>query len=159
MKPESCIITGGSGFIGTHLIYHLLATKRFNKLYVLDLKAPQVVSPDVTYVQCDIRQPIAVDIAEQCDTCYHLAALCKEPGYEWDEYFETNYSGTVNVCDYAEKIGIKNIIFTSTMMVFQAGEKRNDEEALTAPDTAYGMSKLLAELALSNGLPAYRSAA
>src|SRR6266567_3778163 len=112
MKPESCIITGGSGFIGTHLIYHLLATKRFNKLYVLDLKAPQVVSPDVTYVQCDIRQPIAVDIAEQCDTCYHLAALCKESGYEWDEYFETNYSGTVNVCDYAEKIGIKNIIFT-----------------------------------------------
>jgi len=56
--------------------------------------------------------------------------------------------GTVNVCDWISRIGVKNMIFTSTMMVFRAGETRNHEESLTAPDTGYGMSKLLAEWVL-----------
>ena len=148
MDRQSCIVTGGAGFIGTHLLSSLNQTKRFNRIFVLDSKPPQVDFPGVVHIPCDLKQPLAVDISEPCHTCFHLAAVCKEPGYEWEEYFSVNYAGTVNLRDFAERIGIRNIIFTSTMMVYRAGEQRCTEDALTAPDTAYGMSKLLAELVL-----------
>jgi len=149
---NSCLITGGSGFIGTHLVEILLREERFSRIYILDTRKPSIVSSKVEYVACDINSPIAALKFKNCDTCYHLAALCKEPGYDWNEYFITNYEGTKNVCDLADLLGIKNMIFTSTMMVFRAGEERNNEESLTAPDTAYGISKLLSELVLKEWL-------
>lgn len=143
---SSCIITGGSGFIGAHLIEYLNIHKKFDKIIVLDLQPMKRENTGIVeYRYCDIRQPITFDLPDDISTCYHLAALCKEPGFEWQQYFETNYIGTQNVCNLATRLNILNIIFTSTMMVFQAGDKRNNENDLKAPDTAYGMSKLLAE--------------
>lgn len=143
---KSCLITGGSGFIGTHLVEELLREGHFSRIYILDIREPSFVRSNVEYIACDINSPIVSLTLKKCDTCYHLAAICKEPGHDWNEYFITNYEGTRNVCDLADRLGIKNMIFISTMMVFRAGEERNNEEALTAPDTAYGISKMLAEL-------------
>jgi len=142
---NNCIITGGSGFIGTHLIQSLLNDGLFDKITVIDIKEPRISDARVEYINGDIRQPISIELSGDYSTCYHLAAVCKEPGFPWDEYFQTNYIGTINVCNWTNRIGVKNLIFTSTMMVFRAGEERNHEESLTAPDTGYGMSKLLAE--------------
>jgi nucleoside-diphosphate-sugar epimerase len=142
---NNCIITGGSGFIGTHLIQSLLNDGLFDKITVIDIQEPRISDARVEYIHGDIRQPISIELSGDYSTCYHLAAVCKEPGFPWNEYFLTNYIGTVNVCDWMNRIGVKNLIFTSTMMVFRAGETRNHEESLTAPDTGYGMSKLLAE--------------
>lgn len=151
MNNKSIIITGGSGFIGKHLIDFFIKNETYNNLIILDLIPPKRNYPQIKYFYCDIRSKINIDISKfNCEVCMHLAALCKEPGYKWEEYFETNYIGTKNVCDFAIRNGIKNIIFTSTMMVFRAGEKRNSEEDITAPDTAYGISKLLAEEVLLN---------
>lgn len=143
------IITGGSGFIGSHLIQYLLDNDFSNKILILDLLPPKIKNNKIYFTKCDIRKKIDI-VAENYDCIIHLAAFAKEPGYQWEEYFETNYIGTKNVIEIAKKNRIKNIIFTSTMMVFKAGEKRNTEEDLTAPDTAYGISKLLAEEVLLN---------
>ena len=148
MTHHVCLITGGSGFIGTHLIGHFLRERCFRTIIVLDLVPPKVVDPSVEFVWCDIRKPIPSAELPACDICFHLAALCKEPGYDWDEYFATNHVGTRNVMALAEEMGIRSIIFTSTMMVFRAGDTRNAEDDPAAPDTAYGISKLLAELEL-----------
>src|SRR5581483_8607626 len=146
MSPvKNCIVTGGSGFIGTHLIRELLAMSDVGRIYVLDLVPPVVHDSRVTYRRCDIREPIAVAIDEPCHTCFHLAAVCKEPGYPWEAYFETNHRGTINVCDFLSQNGINSVVFTSTMMVFRAGDSKMQEDSLVAPDTAYGISKLLAE--------------
>lgn len=152
MIKDSCIVTGGSGFIGNHLVEFLLRSKRYNNIYILDTKSPQINDSSIKFIHCDIRTPIVIHIPEYCGTCYHLAALCKEPGYDWDEYYVTNHVGTRHVCDFSDKLGVNNIIFTSTMMVFRASDERNHEEAITAPDTAYGMSKLLAEQVLQEWL-------
>ena len=151
-SATSCIITGGAGFVGTHLVDYLIKEKRFEKIYVLDKRKPSRMNSVVEYINGDIDAPLSLVNVSTCDTCYHLAALCKEPGYDWDEYFTTNYVGTRNVCDLAERLNVRNMIFTSSMMVFRAGESRNSEESLTAPDTAYGSSKIMAELALREWL-------
>ena len=148
MTKSSCLITGGSGFIGTHLINHFLKERCFSKIIVLDLVPSNVADPSVEYVFCDIRKPIPSEGLPPCDICFHLAALCKEPGYDWNDYFVTNHEGTGNVIRLADEMSIRTIIFTSTMMVFRAGDERNAEDDTAAPDTAYGISKLLAELEL-----------
>jgi len=145
----NCIITGGSGFIGQHLIESILSNEDISRIIILDNKILQVSHEKVEYIFCDIREKIELIVTDYT-AIYHLAALCKEPGYQWEEYFETNYIGTKNVIEFAKKNNIHNIIFTSTMMVFKAGENRNTEDDLTAPDTAYGISKLLAEEVLLN---------
>lgn len=143
---SNCVIFGGSGFIGAHLIEYILEQQLHERLYVLDLVPPKLTHPNVIYQQCDVRQPIQAEV-ENCDVIYNLAALCKEPGYEYAEYFDTNHTGSVHVCDFAVRTGIQKIIFTSTMMVFQACDEVMTEASPTYPDTAYGISKLLGEKA------------
>jgi len=102
-------------------------------------------------MKTDIREKINSNIEDKIDVCINLVALCKEPGYMWKEYFDTNYYGTKNIIEFAELNNIKKIIFTSTMMVFQACESRFSENDIKSPDTAYGISKLLAEEAFKVG--------
>jgi nucleoside-diphosphate-sugar epimerase len=140
------LITGASGFIGTHLLRQLLEDPTTESIYVLDLKPPAFEDRRIQYSSWDIRAPYTPAGAKGYDVCIHLAALCKEPGYDWDEYFMTNHQGTRHLCDILDILEIQNLVFVSTMMVFRAGEQQMSESCLTAPDTAYGMSKLLAEM-------------
>ncbi|SNS56500.1 Nucleoside-diphosphate-sugar epimerase [Ekhidna lutea] len=140
------LITGGSGFIGTHLIKELLQDDSIDKIINLDLKESSIKNSKLVTQSCDIRKDIKVDIInEHFDWCIHLAALCKEPGYDWEEYFDTNHIGTNHVIQLCKRLSIPKITFTSTMMVYNAGEVQRTESSITSPDTAYGISKLLAE--------------
>ncbi len=143
---SACIVTGGSGFIGTHLLATLVASGRYREIHVVDLVPPRFEHESVIYHRCDIRESVALDLERPGATCYHLAAVCKEPGFAWDEYFRTNHRGTTNVCEFASRCGVANLIYTSTEMVYRAGDREMREEDVTAPDTGYGMSKLLGEL-------------
>ncbi len=141
------LITGGSGFIGTHLINFLLKEYPEAEILNIDIQNSSISNRRLNTTLKDIRTADVAnfDIKDSFDICIHLAALCKEPGFEWEEYFETNHLGTVNILNLCEKLGIENIIFASTMMVYKAGEIQKIEGDITAPDTAYGISKLLAE--------------
>lgn len=140
------LITGGSGFIGTHLILDLLKSGIFESIKNLDIVDAKIKDTKLETDIVDIRDSkLNNKVNGIFDICIHLAALCKEPGFKWEEYFETNHVGTVNTISLCEKLGIEKIIFTSTMMVYQAGEVQRTENSITTPDTAYGISKLLAE--------------
>ena len=145
------LITGGSGFIGAVVIRQLLSTSQVSRIVNLDIADSPLKDSRLHTVTADIRESAikSLPIEGSFDCCIHLAALCKEPGYEWEEYFDTNDAGTRNVIGLCERLSIQKILFTSTMMVYRAGEIRRTEESATAPDTAYGISKLLAEKELS----------
>lgn len=142
------LVTGGSGFIGSHLVEALLASEAVERIYVADLQPPKTNDPRVTFIRWDVRTEELVPIDGEIDLCFHLAALCKEPGYPWDEYFATNARGTEHLCRVLSALNVKRVVYTSTMMVFRAQERRMSESDLLAPDTAYGASKLLGEKAL-----------
>src|SRR4030067_1995682 len=105
------IITGGSGFIGTHLVESLLKQDDIEKIYILDLNPPKIKDTIIEFHKCDVREPINFDREFKNAVFIYLAALCKEPGYGWEDYFKTNYYGTKKVVEYAKKNNIKNIIF------------------------------------------------
>lgn len=153
---KNILIFGGSGFIGTHLI-KLLKKDNDNKynIYVLDIVMPgeEGVVPgivekidDVKYIRCDVRKKIDFDFKPtNDDIIFNLAAVHRTPGHEDKEYFETNILGAENVVAFAEKYGIKKILFTSSIAPYGAAEELKTEKTLPTPNTPYGISKLVAE--------------
>ena len=100
-----------------------------------------------TFVNCDIRKPIG-DLPftpTPEDVIFNFAAVHRTPGHEDIEYFETNIQGAENVCAFAEKYGIKNMVFTSSIAPYGASEQLKEETTLPTPNTPYGISKLVAE--------------
>lgn len=151
------IIFGGSGFIGTHLI-HLLKNEvvtEKDKIYVLDIVMPgeEGVVPGIVeknegveYIRLDVRNPIDFDFKPtEDDIIFNFAAVHRTPGHEDYEYFETNIKGAENVVEFAERYGIKKILFTSSIAPYGAAEELKKETTLPTPNTPYGISKLVAE--------------
>ena len=138
-------VFGGSGFIGQHLVSALAADPGVRRIYVLDRAPSSQWSEKVAYRYVNIDRPIDLSLPEPVDGVYHLAALCREPGFDWDQYFRTNHLGTRNVVDWVERSRVTSIVFTSTAMVFRAGPQARVEDDVLDADTAYGISKALAE--------------
>lgn len=67
------------------------------------------------------------------------------PGHPEEAYFETNIRGAENVTAFAEKYGIRKILFTRPIAPYGASEDLKTEETLPTPNTPYGISKLVAE--------------
>jgi GlcNAc-P-P-Und epimerase len=95
-----------------------------------------------------VRQSIrlAREMLSDVQLIANFAAVHREPGHEHSEYFETNLRGATNVCQFAEEIGCNNIVFSSSISVYGPVVVPTDESALPKPTTAYGASKLAAEL-------------
>ena len=156
------IITGGTGFIGTHLT-NLIQTKYPDvKVWNLDIVKPGTPNPVVknykpavrdgemlgsTWVECDVCKPIDKLPFEPTpeDVIFNFAAVHRTPGHEDRVYFETNIRGAENVCAFAEKYGIKKMVFTSSIAPYGASEELKTEDTLPTPNTPYGVSKLVAE--------------
>ena len=156
------IITGGTGFIGTHLTNLLNEVHPDAKVWNLDIVEPGTPNPVVknykpavvdgaklgsTFVEYDIRKPIEnlPFTPTEDDVIFNLAAVHRTPGHPDKDYFETNIRGAENVCAFAEKWGIKNIVFTSSIAPYGAAEEMKEESTLPTPNTPYGISKLVAE--------------
>ena len=142
-----CIIFGGTGYIGTRFARHL-RNHGCEHVLLADIKPPHDSLPiGVSYALCDVRRPIRDQISEiEANWLFNFAAVHREPGHGFREYFDTNLPGARNVCAYAEQIECKNILFTSSIAVYGEITKPTDEHRTPYPDSAYGISKLCAEL-------------
>lgn len=100
-----------------------------------------------TFIEYDIRKPIEnlPFTPTEDDVIFNFVAVHRTPGHEDHEYFETNILGAENVAAFAEKYGIRRIVFTSSIAPYGAAEDEKFETTLPTPNTAYGISKLVAE--------------
>jgi len=155
------IITGGTGFIGTHLANLIAKIHPNASIYNLDIVEPGTPLPTVKnykpalkegekhkaqFVYCDVRKEINVPFeVTPDDIIFNFAAVHRTPGHPDYEYYETNIKGAENVCAFAEKHGIQKIVFTSSIAPYGAAEDLKEETTLPTPNTPYGISKLVAE--------------
>lgn len=133
---------GGAGFIGRHLQKHLKAIDPSTEIHVFDLA---VTSEDAYNHRMDVRKPIVYESSKIPDVIYNLAAIHRTPGHPDNDYFETNIRGAENVCEFASRLGVKCIVFTSSIAPYGASEELKTENTLPTPNTPYGISKLVAE--------------
>jgi len=138
------LIFGGSGFIGTHLVNYLFENKNV-EIYNLDI-IENTHDGKSKYCFCDVRNEIilAFNVSNE-DVILNFAAVHRTPGHPDYEYFETNIRGAENICAFAEKYGVKKILFTSSIAPYGAAEGLKVEDTLPTPNTPYGISKLVAE--------------
>ena len=141
---DCVIVTGGAGFVGTHLLQRLVKNGAF-RVVSIDIRDPGSPVEGVEYVKGDVRDLSKFEIDAPVPTIYNLAAVHKTPGHPQHEYYETNVLGAAEVAAFARRHNVKNIVFTSSISVYGPGEERKAETAALVPETAYGWSKFLAE--------------
>ncbi|MDO6565146.1 NAD(P)-dependent oxidoreductase [Amphritea sp. 1_MG-2023] len=139
----SVLIFGGSGFIGTHYSKKLISEGY--KIYIVDLKEPRFKDKNLFYINCDVRDLSSLKLECKINRIYNFAAIHTTPGHPTHEYYETNIAGANEVCSFAEKNKINEIIFTSSISVYGPDEEQKDEYSTLSPNSAYGYSKMLAE--------------
>lgn len=156
------LVTGGAGYIGSHMVHELVDAGE--PVVVLDnlstgfrFLLPSTV-PFVAGSTGD-RALVAKTIAEHgITTIIHFAASIVVPDSVKDPlgYYRNNTMNTCNLLDVAVEAGIKQVIFSSTAAVYgNADATPVRENAVTAPISPYGTSKLMSEIMLHDAGKAY----
>lgn len=163
MKYGKILVTGADGFIGSHLVEHLVRQgynvkafclyNSFNSWGWLD-SSPKEIMANVEVFSGDVRDPHGVKKAMQgCDAVLHLAALIAIP-YSYhspDTYVDTNVKGTLNILQAARDLDLAKVVHTSTSEVYGTAQFVPITEAHPLhPQSPYAATKVAADqLALS----------
>ena len=137
----SVLVTGGAGFIGTHLCKHLHDLGH----QVISLDCNHVGDKPWGCVAADIRDSLELD---GIDIIVHLAAQISVPiSIEHpDETLSVNVDGTSSIIAAAESSGVKRILFASSAAVYgDSDQVPISEEAPLIPQSPYAVSKIIGE--------------
>lgn len=145
------LITGGAGFIGSHLSAKLL--REHCRVTVMDnlySGLRENVPADANFVRMDVRDRdlASVFAREKFDAAVHLAGQTMVSASLDDPHNDAsvNIEGTVNLLEECRKSGVKRVIFASTAAVYgDAGQMPIAESTAARPTSFYGLSKLTVE--------------
>jgi nucleoside-diphosphate-sugar epimerase len=136
------LITGGSGFIGTNLVTHLL--KQGHNVTIYD-KRKSKAYPDLCIVG-HVRDKEQLSLSMRgVDMVYHLAAEHRDNVHPASLYYEVNVGGAENMVFALKKNNVKRLIFTSTVAVYGLNSGEPDEDSQIIPFNDYAKSKYMAE--------------
>ena len=148
------LITGGAGFIGSHLAEQLsekneemiildnLSTGTHNLELLRKLKNVSIIKGDIT------DQQLIKECVSKCTKIYHLAAMNRAPRSIDNpiQSHEMNVTGTLYLLEAARNHDIKNLVFTSSSSVYGRSEQfPRRESGKTRPSHPYAVGKLASE--------------
>jgi UDP-glucuronate 4-epimerase len=159
------LVTGGAGFIGSHLVEKLVAAGHevvivddFNDFYDPQIKRANIAgfAKDVTVCHVDLREGAAVRNLfhrEKVDAIAHLAARAGvRPSIQLPQlYYDTNVIGTLHLLEAARVTGVERFIFASSSSVYGASKTVpfHEDEHLTQTLSPYGATKVAGEFLCS----------
>jgi NAD dependent epimerase/dehydratase len=153
---KTVLVTGGDGFIGSHLTellvkegYQVKALSQYNSFNHWGWLEDIHCRSEIEVLSGDIRDPhYCKQLTKNVDIVFHLAALIAIP-YSYaapDSYVETNIKGTLNICLAALENGVKRVIHTSTSEVYGTAQYVPiDEKHPLQPQSPYSASKIGAD--------------
>lgn len=159
------LVTGGAGFIGSHLVETLLAAGHtvailddFNDFYDPQIKQANIAgfAQDVIIHHQDLRDGASVRNLfhrEKFDVVAHLAARAGvRPSIDQPQlYYDTNVSGTLHLLDAARVTGVERFVFASSSSVYGASKTVpfSEDQHLTQTLSPYAATKIAAEFLCS----------
>ena len=146
------LVTGGAGFIGSHLVAALVA--QGESVRVLDNfrtgRLENLTGLDVEVIEGDIGDEKVIQTAvAQCDTVFHLAAMVSVPESVQNPGLNQriNVNGTFNVFEAARVAGVKRVIYSSSSAVYgDLPQLPAREESFPTPISPYGAAKWMNEI-------------
>ena len=160
MTQETWLLTGGAGYIGTHIADEFIRNGKsvviYDSLYqglesrIVYLRAKHGV--EIPLIKADIRDYNEIENVirtHKIDGIVHTAALkaVGESMEKPDEYFQVNLEATTELIEIAKRNGVKKFIFSSTAAVYGSPDTMEPckEDGPKAPISPYGDSKYQAE--------------
>ena len=159
LKMRRCLVTGGAGFIGSHIAERLL--KDGHSVVVLDnfssgkeenlsfIKNYDLSAISYELIRGDIRDfSVCLKACQQIDVIFHQAALRSVPKSMSNpiEYNDVNINGTINMLEAARQQNVKRFIFASSSSIYgetdRFPERETDLPKLISP---YALTKLAGE--------------
>jgi UDP-glucose-4-epimerase GalE len=145
------LVTGGCGYIGSHIVQELLGAG--HAAVVVDLRAPRagLFEPGVGVVVGDVRDAQVLDRAfavGRVDGVIHLAGLksVAQSVHDPAVYFDSNVVGTLRLLEAMQRARVRAFVYSSSAAVYGTPEHLPiGEDAPLRPENPYGESKLLAE--------------
>ena len=159
------LVTGGAGFIGSHLVEKLLASGHqvailddFDDFYDPGIKQANVaaVAKSVTIHHIDLRDSVSVRNLfhhQKFEAIAHLAARAGvRPSIQHPQlYYDTNVSGTLHLLEAARVTGVERFIFASSSSVYGVSKKVpfSEDQHLTQTISPYAATKIAGEFLCS----------
>ena len=148
------LVTGGAGFIGSHVAQHCLSAG--HDVVVLDDLSGgfrDQVPGGATFIEGSITDaPLVARLFNEYhfDYVYHLAAYAAEGLSHFIRRFNytNNVVGSVDIINECVKHDVKCLVFTSSIAVYGAGQLPMTESMTPAPEDPYGIAKYAVELDL-----------
>lgn len=145
------LITGGAGFLGSHIARHLL--DQGNEVVIIDDLSggfESNIPEGAKFVHGSIVDTRLVDLlfnAERFDYVIHAAAYAAEGLSHWIRHFNytNNLLGSVNLINASVKYKVKGFIFTSSMAVYGTQQVPYSEDMKPQPEDPYGIAKYSVE--------------
>jgi UDP-glucose 4-epimerase len=152
MKYQRILVTGGAGFVGSHLVDALVEAG--TDVVVVDnlsTGSPDNLNPGAEFIEADTRDGKMMKqvIASGVDAVIHLAARVSVrssvEGFLDDA--DNNVLGTLTLLDACRNTGVKKFVYASSMAVYADGAERTPipETYPKAPPSPYGVAKLTCE--------------
>ena len=153
---RKALITGGAGFMGTHVVNELLRQGDTDVVALDDLSGGfrENLNPNVTFVEGSILDvPLINQLCDkhQFDYIYHLAAYAAEGLSHFIKRFnyQNNLIGSVNLINAAVNYNVKRFIFTSSIAVYGENQLPMHEGLQPMPEDSYGIAKYAVEQELA----------
>ena len=145
-----CVVTGGCGFIGSHLVDHLVELG--HEVVVLDDLSTSEgarLNPSATLIEGSVTDiDLVVSATEGADCVFHTAAWARIPRSVQDPVgtHNVNVNGTLNVLQAARENGVGRVVYSSSSSVY--GDQRTHvmrEDMSPEPKSPYALQKLIGE--------------
>ena len=153
---KNVLITGGAGYIGSHVTETLL--KKNKKVFLVDNLSTghkKLINKKAKFFKLDIANKHGIKkIIEKykIDSIIHLAAnlIISEGQKKPQKYYKNNVLGTKKLLESCKKSSVKNFIFSSSAAIYKEGQYKVSENSIIKPKSVYGKTKIKAENLIIN---------
>ena len=169
MNKRTILVSGGAGYIGSHVVKKLLAISNINNIVIIDNLSTGFYDTITVLKKLDIKNKIKfyninisdidslenIFLENKIDEIIHFAAFSQvgESIQNPLKYYRNNTMNMINILEMAIKYKIKKFVFSSTAAVYGEPEVNQipiSEELEKKPINPYGYSKLMSEIILEN---------